>query len=134
MLRPGTEPVRLFCGKGAEPVANAVACCLCWRCPQVIIGAPSVIEDDLLRTFNISLVVRGSVTETRVTDTGDDARYALPRQRGMFRQLDSPSDVVTASIIQRIVGNRAAFEARNAKKVASEQAYYASSKDYVKEV
>jgi ethanolamine-phosphate cytidylyltransferase len=42
--------------------------------------------------------------------------------------------VVTASIIQRIVDNRAAFEARNAKKVASEQAYYTSSKDYVKEV
>jgi ethanolamine-phosphate cytidylyltransferase len=61
-------------------------------------------------------------------------RYALPRQRGIFRQLNSPSNVVTASIIQRIVDNRAAFEARNAKKVASEQAYYASSKDYIKEV
>lgn len=61
-------------------------------------------------------------------------RYALPRERGMFRLLSSPSDVTTRSIIQRIVNNRAAFEARNAKKVASEQAYYASSKDYVKEV
>jgi hypothetical protein len=38
-------------------------------CVQVIIGAPSVIEDDLLRTFNISLVVRGSITETRGTDS-----------------------------------------------------------------
>lgn len=64
----------------------------------------------------------------------DARRYALPRQRGIFRQLASPSKVVTASIIQRIVDNRAAFEARNAKKVASEQAYYTSSKDYVKEV
>jgi ethanolamine-phosphate cytidylyltransferase len=42
--------------------------------PQVIIGAPSVIEDDLLRTFNISLVVRGSITETLGTDSGDDVR------------------------------------------------------------
>jgi hypothetical protein len=45
----------------------------------VIIGAPSVIEDDLLRTFNISLVVRGSMTETRSTDSGDDARCATHR-------------------------------------------------------
>jgi ethanolamine-phosphate cytidylyltransferase len=61
-------------------------------------------------------------------------RYALPRQRNMFKLLPSPSGTTTRSIIQRIVDNRAAFEARNAKKVASEAAYYSSSKDYVKEV
>ncbi|WIA32122.1 hypothetical protein OEZ86_002973 [Tetradesmus obliquus] len=119
------------------PIMNvherALSVLACRYVDEVIIGAPSMIEDDLLRTFNISLVVRGSITETRGTDS-DDARYALPRQRGIFRQLASPSKVVTASIIQRIVDNRAAFEARNAKKVASEQAYYTSSKDYVKEV
>lgn len=37
-----------------------------------------MIEDDLLRTFNISLVVRGSITETRGTDS-DDARCVLKR-------------------------------------------------------
>jgi len=63
-----------------------------------------------------------------------DFRYALPRERGMFRLLESPSTVTTKSIIQRIVDNRAAFEARNAKKVKSEQAYYETNKDYVKEV
>ncbi|WIA11990.1 hypothetical protein OEZ85_012071 [Tetradesmus obliquus] len=119
------------------PIMNvherALSVLACKYVDEVIIGAPSMIVDDLLRTFNISLVVRGSITETRGTDS-DDARYALPRQRGIFRQLASPSKVVTASIIQRIVDNRAAFEARNAKKVASEQAYYTNSKDYVKEV
>eukprot|EP00878_Enallax_costatus_P033691 GHUV01037238.1.p1 GENE.GHUV01037238.1~~GHUV01037238.1.p1 ORF type:complete len:118 (+),score=29.87 GHUV01037238.1:143-496(+) len=61
-------------------------------------------------------------------------RYALPRERGIFRLLSSPSSVTTRSIIQRIVDNRAAFEARNKKKVASEQAYYSASKDYVQEL
>ena len=61
-------------------------------------------------------------------------RYALPRAKGMFKLLPSPSATTTRSIIQRIVDNRAAFEARNAKKVASEAAYYQNSKDYVKEV
>lgn len=62
------------------------------------------------------------------------ARYALPRERGILRLLPSPSSVTTQSIIQRIVDNRAAFEARNAKKVASEEAYYSKSKDYVQEL
>ena len=61
-------------------------------------------------------------------------RYALPRGRGMFKLLASPSASTTRSIIQRIMDNRAAFEARNAKKVASETAYYTGSKDYVQEV
>jgi hypothetical protein len=43
----------------------------------VIIGAPTIINDDLLRTFNISLVVRGSVTETRTQNSGDSERWAL---------------------------------------------------------
>jgi hypothetical protein len=41
---------------------------------QVIIGAPTVISEDLLRTFNISLVVRGSVTETRAQNSSDNDR------------------------------------------------------------
>ncbi len=144
---------------------------------QVIIGAPVVISDDLLRTFNIRLVVRGSVTETRDASSGETercvcraargrsrqkgrqfvaaccglqarplpefrlllgnytaCRYALPQERGIYRRLPSPSLTTTRSIVQRIVDNRAAFEARNAKKVASEAAYYSASKDYVKEV
>lgn len=101
---------------------------------EVVIGAPMIITDDLLRTFNISMVVRGSLTETRGRDSMDEQRYALPRERGIFRLLPSPSNVTTRSIIQRIVDNRAAFEARNKKKVASEEAYYSGSKDYVQEL
>lgn len=120
------------------PIMNvherALSVLACKYVDEVIIGAPTVIGEDLLRTFNISLVVRGSVTETRAHGNGESARYALPRERGMFKLLPSPSGTTTVSIIQRIVDNRAAFEARNAKKVASETAYYTASKDYVKEV
>lgn len=165
----------------ARPCLRSCVCRACGR--QVIIGAPTVVGDDLLRTFGIRLVVRGSVAETAGRGGDDMARcarearagrlarcsgaaapvpaagrrvrvslkrrpslpaaraqtllqhsYALPRERGMFRQLASPSDTTTRSIITRILDNRAAFEARNAKKVASEAAYYSDSKGYVKEV
>ena len=42
------------------------------------------------------------------------------------RHLESPSDMTTATIINRILANKKAYEDRNAKKVASEQKYYKS--------
>ena len=42
--------------------------------------------------------------------------------------------MTTATIIQRIVSNRSAYEARNAKKNKSEADYYTSKKAYVNEV
>ena len=49
------------------------------------------------------------------------------------RLLQSPSDMTAATIIHRIMHNRAQYEARNAKKSKSEAAYYASHKTFVQE-
>lgn len=51
----------------------------------------------------------------------------------MCRLLSSPSNITAANIIHRIVHNRAAYEARNAKKSKSEAAYY-KDKKHVSEV
>jgi ethanolamine-phosphate cytidylyltransferase len=63
-------------------------------------------------------------------------RYSYPKQEGVFRELPSPCSTTTKDIIKRIVDNRAVFEARNAKKVASEAAYYAKQggEQFVQEV
>lgn len=154
------------------------------------------VNEDLLTTFNIGVVVRGSVSETGHKGH-DDQRYGVPRSKDMFRQgpataashpapqcrqsgacneyrnlessatsrrflldgvspghqlvlrnqhsdpqegwpdagrqLESPSDMETATIVKRIVANRKAYEDRNAKKVASEAAYYAKQKAYMAE-
>lgn len=57
-----------------------------------------------------------------------------PRVESLCRSLESPSDMTTATIIQRIVSNRSAYEARNAKKNKSEADYYTSKKAYINEV
>jgi hypothetical protein len=67
------------------------------------------------------------------------ARYALPKSRRMYRELPSPSQTTTRNIIERIVANRAAFEARNARKAVTEEKYYAAKDEkgagaFVKEV
>lgn len=51
----------------------------------------------------------------------------------LCRVLSSPSDITAANIIHRIVHNRAAYEARNAKKNKSEAAYY-KGKQHVSEM
>jgi hypothetical protein len=57
----------------------------------------------------------------------------------MYRELPSPSQTTTRNIIERIVANRAAFEARNARKAVTEEKYYAAKDEkgagaFVKEV
>ena len=61
--------------------------------------------------------------------------YALPRSLGKYVEMKSPKDMTTASIIQRILGNRERYEERQRKKGKSEAEYYKSgAKVYVKEM
>jgi len=114
---------------------RALSVLACRYADEVIIGAPQVITDDLLTTFGISVVVRGSVHEA--PDRGsavEEQRYAVPEAKHVLQHLQSPSTMTSETLISRIVANRALFEARQAKKVKSEAAYYSSAKQYVDEV
>jgi ethanolamine-phosphate cytidylyltransferase len=104
----------------------------CRHVDDVVIGAPMEITDDLIKTFNISLVVRGTITETSHEGPDEPRRYAVPQQQGIFRNIESPNDMTTATLIHRIIKNRQAYEARNAKKLVSEQKYY-QQKQHVRE-
>ncbi|PNW75736.1 hypothetical protein CHLRE_12g539000v5 [Chlamydomonas reinhardtii] len=106
----------------------------CKYVDEVVIGSPCVITEDLMTTFNISVVVRGSMSETSMLGPVEEERYEVPRRMGLFTELPSPSDVSARNIIHRIVDKRAAFEARNAKKVKGEEAYYTGAKQYVQEL
>lgn len=61
-------------------------------------------------------------------------RYAVADRLGLFRSLESPSGISARTIINRIVDNRKAYEARNAKKVKGEEVYYTEAKQYVAEL
>ncbi len=49
----------------------------CKYVDEVIIGAPPIISDDLIKTFNISLVVRGTKNETSELHHQDERRCAV---------------------------------------------------------
>jgi ethanolamine-phosphate cytidylyltransferase len=120
---------------------RALSVLACRYANEVVIGAPAVITDDLIKTFNIAAVLRGTTVEggdappstsTRPLTAGEADRYAVPRARGIFETFSSPSPLTAASLVDRIVANRTAYEARNAAKTASERAYY-GQKTYVGE-
>nr|KAF6296561.1 phosphate cytidylyltransferase 2, ethanolamine [Myotis myotis] len=68
----------------------------------------------------VDLVCHGK-TEIMPDKDGSDP-YQEPKKRGIFRQIDSGSDLTTDLIVQRIIKNRLEYEARNQKKAAKELA------------
>lgn len=99
----------------------------CRYVDEVIIGAPWEVSNDMINTFNISLVVHGTVAESSLLNDKPDP-YAVPKSKGIFRMLESPKDITTTSVIQRIIANHDVYVKRNTKKEASEKKYYAEKK------
>lgn len=102
----------------------------CRHVDEVIIGAPWEISKDMITTFNISLVVHGTVAENNNFQKEQGNPYEVPISMGIFKVLDSPLDITTSTIIRRIVSNHEAYQIRNEKKAASEKKYY-EGKSYV---
>ena len=100
----------------------------CRYVDEVIIGAPWEVTKDMITTFNISTVVRGSVAEKNTFLNGNSDPYVVPKSMGIFQMLESPKDITSASIAQRIIANRDIYMKRNAKKAASEKKYYLEKK------
>ncbi|GMJ15609.1 phosphorylethanolamine cytidylyltransferase 1 [Hibiscus trionum] len=102
----------------------------CRYVDEVIIGAPWGVTKDMITTFNISLVVHGTIAESNTLLPGETDPYAVPKSLGIFRMLESPKSITTSSVAQRIVANHEAYMKRNAKKTQSEKKYY-EGKAYV---
>ncbi|XP_036268203.1 ethanolamine-phosphate cytidylyltransferase isoform X1 [Pipistrellus kuhlii] len=93
----------------------------CRYVSEVVIGAPYAVTAELLDHFKVDLVCHGK-TEIVPDKDGSDP-YQEPKKRGIFRQIDSGSNLTTDLIVQRIIKNRLEYEARNQKKEAKELAF-----------
>ncbi|KAH7288475.1 hypothetical protein KP509_31G027600 [Ceratopteris richardii] len=102
----------------------------CRYVDEVIIGAPWTITKDMITTFNISLVVHGTVAENSDLLNEEDDPYKAAKELGIFKLIESPMDITTTTIIKRIVANHEAYKKRNEKKTESEKKYY-EGKTYV---
>ncbi|XP_012079740.1 ethanolamine-phosphate cytidylyltransferase isoform X2 [Jatropha curcas] len=81
----------------------------CRYVDEVIIGAPWEVSKDMITTFNISLVVHGTIAECNSLLAGIPDPYAVPKSMGIFQILESPKNITTTSVAQRIVANHEAY-------------------------
>lgn len=94
---------------------------------EVVIGAPYMVTVDLIRRFNVQMVVHGSRTASQqYVDMPDP--FKVPKEMGIFQLIDSGSDMTTDSIIARIIEHRLLFEARNRNKEKKELDAYKAKK------
>mmetsp|Transcript_8295 Transcript_8295/g.12269 ORF Transcript_8295/g.12269 Transcript_8295/m.12269 type:complete len:425 (-) Transcript_8295:418-1692(-) len=102
---------------------------------EVIIGAPLEISEDMIKTMNISMVVHGVHQDKRLNpvDPNEQDPYKVPKQLGIFQEIDSKSELSVHDIVRRITQKRDQYEKRNEKKVAQEQVYL-QNKEYVEEL
>jgi len=124
-----------------ERVLNVLAC---KYVDEVVIGAPWIITEDLIKSLNISYVVQGSVSkldpsvsEFRKLSLGsvsDSDPFGVPKKLGIFREVVSEREIETSHIIQRIIDNRLTHLNKYMRKSVSEQNYYDQEKEFVEEI
>ncbi|CAL8100481.1 unnamed protein product [Orchesella dallaii] len=101
----------------------------CRHVDDVVIGAPYKISPELLDHFNVSVVVHGSRTPINLDPfTGEDP-YQEAKNRSLFIQVDSGSELTTETVVRRIVANRQLYEERNKKKEQKELAIFEALKN-----
>jgi len=94
----------------------------CRYVDEVIIGAPWAISEELIKQQRISIVARGTVSDPayKVTAKEYDDAFETPRRLGILKDIESPRNLTTSDIVQRIIDNRTKFVERNMKKEAKE--------------
>jgi len=96
----------------------------CRYVDEVIIGAPWSITEDFIKMQKIKVVVRGSICDAayKVSDQEYDQAFAAASKLGILKCINSPMNITTSGIVQRIIDNRSKFVERNSKKEAKEVA------------
>jgi len=99
-----------------ERVLSVLAC---RYVDEVIIGCPWEVTETLINSQRINIVVQGSVIDPAYSEHEDDP-YGYPKSAGIYREIESPSDMTTTKILSRIIANRQGYIERNLKKEKKE--------------
>lgn len=101
----------------SERAMSAIAC---RHCDDVVVGAPARLTDDICKTFNVTAVVfedDDAVTECDRNVCEKNGVQILSVKERVFSRKK-------LTIAKRVQANRALFEERQKRKMASEKAYY----------
>ena len=111
---------------------------------DVVIASPWVVNEDLLKSLNIALVVQGTISKVdadvnqkrkQSLEFGNiEDPYELPKRLGIYQEIPSERNIETKHIIQRIIENRLKHLLKYSSSSKKEVNYYANIKTYVEEI
>ena len=111
---------------------------------DVVIATPWVVNEDLLKSLNIALVVQGTISKVdadvnqkrkQSLEFGNiEDPYELPKRLGIYQEIPSERNIETKHIIQRIIENRLKHLLKYSSSSKKEVNYYANIKTYVEEI
>jgi len=94
---------------------------------EVIIGAPWQINENMIKNFNIQLVVQGSIgpiSELEALTIKTHDPYQIPKKLGIYKKLESGSTMTADGIINQIIENRNKLAQAHEIKKKKLEAYY----------
>ena len=121
---------------------DRVMCVLSTRyVDEVVIGAPWNITKELITGFNIRIVVQGTVHKgdpdimkwRKGSIEVEEDPYAVAREMGIYREIESVNKLDTQDIIDRIIENRVNYFSKFHISSQKEEKYI-DSKEYIQEV
>ena len=102
----------------------------CRYVDDVVIEAPFIITEDLIKSLDISEVVHVVTDEDTVSE--EHAKidpFEVPKKMGIYVELEkNENDVTVEKIAARVLANKEALQLKFAKKSASESEYYENKK------
>ena len=103
---------------------------------DVVIGAPYIITDDLIKSLNIKKVVHVRTREDQVKPefAGIDP-FEVPKAQNIYVELPAvENDLTLEDIARRIEANRAQFETKFNKRKEKQDDYYVNLKKSVSQM
>lgn len=100
--------------------------CACKWVDEVIIGAPLQVTQDLVKTWDIHAVAKGTGHARNEGNAEAQDHHAIAAELGICHDIPSKwPDLCHETIVQRIISGREVFLKRNKDRARREDAYYA---------
>ena len=102
--------------------------CACKWVDEVIIGAPMSVTEDLVKTWDIHVVAKGS-GHKRNAGESDDLRFEVAKKSGTYREIPSKwPELCHDTVVERIIRGREQYLTRNKDRAKREDTYYETKK------
>lgn len=124
-----------ICVSGAKgpsfPIMNlnerVLNVCACKWVDEVIIGAPRQVTEDLIKTWDIHVVVKGTQHMRDAISIHEEERFGVAKSLGVYKEVPSKwPELCLETVVQRIISDRETYLTRNRDRAKREDVYYDS--------